>query len=59
MMKEHSIHATTQTPTAAKVIPRIDQRATSRVPVIPTPRPIRGGTLADTRGRRLRDLRIR
>jgi len=58
MIKEHSIHATTQTPTAAKVIPRIDQRATSRVPVIPTPRPIRGGTLADTRGRRLCDLRI-
>ena len=42
----------------AKVIPLIDQRATNRVPVIPVPAPVPGGTLADTRGRLLRDLRI-
>ena len=42
----------------AKVIPLVDQRAASRVPVIPAHAPARGGTLADTRGRLLRDLRI-
>ena len=42
----------------AKVIPLIDQRAANRVPVIPVPAPVPGGTLADTRGRLLRDLRI-
>ena len=42
----------------AKVIPLVDQRAASRVPVIPVPAPVPGGTLADTRGRLLRDLRI-
>ena len=44
-----------------KVIPIVDQRAASHVPVIPviaahTPAP--GGMLPDTRGRLLRDLRI-
>ncbi len=41
-----------------KVITIVDQRATSRVPVIPAHTPAPGGTLADTRGRLLRDLRI-
>ena len=41
-----------------KVIPLVDQRAASRVPVIPAHTPAPGGTLADTRGRLLRDLRI-
>jgi len=31
----------------AKVIPLVDQRAASRVPVIPVPAPVPGGTLAD------------
>ena len=44
-----------------KLIPIVDQRAASHVPMIPviaacTPAP--SGTLADTRGRLLRDLRI-
>ena len=42
----------------AKVIPIVDQRAASRVPVIPARTRSPGGTLADTRGRLLRDLRI-
>ena len=42
----------------AKVIPLVDQRAASRVPVIPAHALSPGGTLADTRGRLLRDLRI-
>ena len=41
-----------------KEIPNVDQRAASRVPVIPAPAPGTGGTRADTRGRLLRDLRI-
>ena len=41
-----------------KVITIVDQRAASRVPVIPAHTPAPGGTLADTRGRLLRDLRI-
>jgi len=40
------------------IITIIDQRAANRVPVIPTYTPAPGGTLADTRGRLLRDLRI-
>jgi cyclic pyranopterin phosphate synthase len=42
----------------AKIIPIIDQRAANRVPVIPADTPAPSGTLADTRGRLLRDLRI-
>ena len=42
----------------AKVIPLVDQRAASRVPVIPAHRLSPGGALGDTRGRLLRDLRI-
>ena len=42
----------------AKVITIVDQRAASRVPVIPAHTPALGGTLPDTRGRLLRDLRI-
>ena len=41
-----------------KVITIVDQRAASRVPVIPAHTPAPGGTLADTRGRLMRDLRI-
>ncbi len=41
-----------------KVIPIINQRAASRVPVIPAHTPAPSGTLADTRGRLMRDLRI-
>ena len=40
------------------IITIVDQRAASRVPVIPAYTPAPGGTLADTRGRLLRDLRI-
>ena len=36
---------------ATKIISIIDQRATSRVPVIPAHTPAPGGTLADTRAR--------
>jgi len=42
----------------AKVIPLVDQRAASRVPVIPAHALSPGGALADTRGRLMRDLRI-
>lgn len=42
----------------APVSPIIDQRAASRVPVIPAHPPAPVGMLADTRGRLLRDLRI-
>jgi GTP 3',8-cyclase len=42
----------------AKIITIIDQRAANRVPVIPADTPAPSGTLADTRGRLLRDLRI-
>ena len=42
----------------AKVIPLVDQRTASRVPVIPAHKLNPGGMLADTRGRLLRDLRI-
>ena len=42
----------------AKLIPIVDQRAASRVPVIPAHTLSPGGMLADTRGRLLRDLRI-
>ena len=42
----------------AKVIPIVDQRTASRVPVIPAHAHSPGGTLADTRGRLLHDLRI-
>ena len=41
-----------------KVITIVDHRAASRVPIIPAHTPAPGGTLADTRGRLLRDLRI-
>jgi len=41
-----------------KVITLVDQRAASRVPMIPAHPPAPGGTLVDTRGRLLRDLRI-
>ena len=41
-----------------KIIIIVDQGAASRVPVIPAYTPAPGGTLADTRGRLLRDLRI-
>ncbi len=41
-----------------KVITIVDQRAASRVPVIPAHTPAPCGTLPDTRGRLLRDLRI-
>ena len=41
-----------------KVITIVDQRAASRVPVIPAHTPTPGGMLPDTRGRPLRDLRI-
>ena len=43
---------------STKLIPIVDQRAASRVPVIPAYTPAPDGTLADTRGRHLRDLRI-
>ena len=42
----------------ANVIPLVDQRAASRVPVIPAHVLSPGGMLADTRVRLLRDLRI-
>ena len=42
----------------AKVIPLVDQRAASRVPVIPAHALSPGGTLADTRGRLLRDTEV-
>ena len=42
----------------ARVIRLIDQRTANRVPVIPAHGLSPGGTLADTRGRLLRDLRI-
>ncbi|MHB8472257.1 MAG: GTP 3',8-cyclase MoaA [Gammaproteobacteria bacterium] len=42
----------------AKLIPIVDQRAASRVPIIPAHVLNPGGALADTRGRLLRDLRI-
>ena len=42
----------------AKLIHLVDQRAASRTPVIPAHALSPGGTLADTRGRLLRDLRI-
>ena len=42
----------------AKVIPLIDQRTANRVPVIPAHALSPDGTLADTRGRLMRDLRI-
>ena len=42
----------------AKLIPIVDQRAASRVSLIPAHVLSPGGTLADTRGRLLRDLRI-
>ncbi len=42
----------------AKLIPLVDQRAASRVPIIPAHVLNPGGALADTRGRLLRDLRI-
>ncbi len=45
-------------PTTVSAITIVDQRAASRVPVIPAHTPAPGGTLADTRGRLLRDLRI-
>ncbi len=45
-------------PTTVPAITIVDQRAASRVPVIPAHTPAPGGTLADTRGRLLRDLRI-
>jgi len=41
-----------------KIITIVDQAAASRVPVISAYTPAPGGTLADTRGRLLRDLRI-
>ncbi len=41
-----------------KVIPIIEQRDTNPVPVIPANSPAPSGTLPDTRGRMLRDLRI-
>ena len=41
-----------------KVITIVEQRAASRVPVIPAHTPAPGGMLPDTRGRLLRDLRI-
>ncbi len=41
-----------------KVIPIINQRAASRLPGIPAHTPAPSGTLADTRGRLMRDLRI-
>jgi cyclic pyranopterin phosphate synthase len=43
---------------SANVIPIVDQRAASPVPVIPAHTHDPNGTLADTRGRSLRDLRI-
>ena len=41
-----------------KIIPIVDQRAANHVPVIPAHTPASVGTLVDTRGRLLRDLRI-
>lgn len=41
-----------------KIIPIIDQRAVNPVPIIPARAPAPSGTLQDTRGRALRDLRI-
>jgi len=46
---------------STKIIPIVDQRTASHVPVIPVipaHRPAPGGSLPDTRGRLLRDLRI-
>ena len=40
------------------IITIVDQRAASPLPVIPAHTPAPGGTLPDTRGRLLRDLRI-
>jgi cyclic pyranopterin phosphate synthase len=40
------------------IISIIDQSAANRIPMIPAYTPSPGGTLADTRGRLLRDLRI-
>ena len=42
----------------ANVFPLVDLSAANRVPVFPVPAPVPGDTLADTRGRLLRDLRI-
>ncbi len=41
-----------------KIVTIVDQRAANPVPVIPAHTPAPSGTLADTRGRLLRDLRI-
>ncbi len=41
-----------------KIITAVDRYLASRVPGIPTHTPVPSGTLADTRGRLLRDLRI-
>ncbi len=43
---------------STKIIPIINQRTASPLPLIPAHTPAPGGTLADTRGRLLRDLRI-
>jgi len=43
---------------STNIITIIDPRATNRVPMIPAYTPAPGGTLADTRSRLLRDLRI-
>ena len=46
---------------STKIIPIVDQRTASHVPVIPVipaHPPAPGGVLPDTRGRLLRDLRI-
>jgi cyclic pyranopterin phosphate synthase len=41
-----------------KIIPVVNQRTANSVPVIPARTPAPSGTLADTRGRLLRDLRV-
>ncbi len=41
-----------------KIIPIVNQRTANPVPVIPAHTPAPSGTLADTRGRLMRDLRI-
>ena len=43
---------------STKIIPIVNQRSANPLPVIPTHTPDPIGTLADTRGRMLRDLRI-
>ncbi len=43
---------------STNIITIVDQRTANRVPVIPAYTPAPGSTLADTRGRLLRDLRI-